>query len=400
MSLHDFVTSRYPDLRRSAFLMCGDWGPAGELARATLARFADECRHGPVEDPDAFVYADLMESLRGRPRRRERVFAAPGTAGSGMGGGDPVRTILLLDALRRLSSRCRAVLVLRRWTGFAVDETADVLGLTDERVARYEAAGLAALGTLLGPAAPPLEELLAGAVAGEPPIAGDVEAVFRRAGALRRRRLRNLVAAGAAVVVLVAAAGYGLTTALVPETVRPASAADGPAPPPDPVLAAVRRAGAPAGLRVVPREPARGDGWRQYTAVDRRSGRPRGLIEVSVYEAPGRLCFPVRADPRACARPETAGGVQHVRYADDRDVDWQVVQVIARRVADGRVVALMATGERGTGSARAGRPPLTALQAATLAADPRLMDAFDPRERCTGADPACPLLAVPLPAGA
>ena len=37
-------------------------------------------------------------------------------------------------------------------------------------------------------------------------------------------------------------------------------------------------------------------------AVDRRGGHPRGLIEVSVYAAPDRFCFPVRADPDAAGR--------------------------------------------------------------------------------------------------
>ncbi len=394
MALHEYVSSRYPDLRRSAFLMCGDWEAADELTRATLARFVAESRRVGVEDPDAFVYADLMDAFRRRPRRRERVFAA-----ADPDGGDPARILLLLDALHRLSSRCRAVLVLRHGIGFSVDETADVLGLGDERVAQYEAAGVAALETLLAPAPARIGEAVREVLAGEPPVADGVEAVFRRAAVIRGRRLRTAIAAAAAVAVLVTAGGYGLTSAIVPATVQRAAAADAPPPPVDPVLAVLRPHGTKAGLRIVPREPARGDGWRQYAAIDRRSGHSRGLIEVSVHAAPGRFCFPVLADPDACARPERSGGVDYVRYADDHDADWQVVQVIARRPADGRVVALMATGERGTGSARAGRPPFTARQAATLAAGPRLMDAFGAREHCAGAHPACPLLKVAVPAG-
>ena len=66
-----------------------------------------------------------------------------------VGAGDPIRTSLVVDALHKLAPRCRAVLVLRHWDGFAVDETADMLGLADERVDAYEAAGLAALDYLL-----------------------------------------------------------------------------------------------------------------------------------------------------------------------------------------------------------------------------------------------------------
>ena len=195
-ALHDFVAGRYPELRRSAFLMCGDWALADELTQSSLAHLVAETQRGGVEDPDAFVYAHLMAAFQHRPARREHVFvAAPeaatrdDTAGDQTAGGDKpaggddtaggemagnnaagddtagdddqaraadepsgedqIRTVLVLDALHRLAPRCRAVLVLRHWTGFAVDETADVLGLPDERVQAYEAAGLAALERLL-----------------------------------------------------------------------------------------------------------------------------------------------------------------------------------------------------------------------------------------------------------
>jgi hypothetical protein len=81
-SLREFVTSRLPQLRRSAFLMCGDWRMATELTRATLARLVADSRRGVVADPDVYAYADLMEACRRRNRRREHVFvASPGAAG-------------------------------------------------------------------------------------------------------------------------------------------------------------------------------------------------------------------------------------------------------------------------------------------------------------------------------
>ena len=61
------------------------------------------------------------------------------------------------------------------------------------------------------------------------------------------------------------------------------------------------------------------------------------------------------------------------------------------------MVAVTATGERGTGDAMAGRPPLTASQTASLASNPGLMAAFGADERCNGPDPACPVLTVPVP---
>lgn len=150
--LHEFLTSRYPSLRRSAFLMGGDWRLADELTVTTLANFVTDRRRGTVVDPDAYVFGDLMAAFQHRPPRREHIFIAPDDLGAPDDedtGTDQVRTLLVLDALHRLSPRCRAVVVLRHWDGFDVEETADLLGLADERVAAYEAAGLAVLDDLL-----------------------------------------------------------------------------------------------------------------------------------------------------------------------------------------------------------------------------------------------------------
>jgi hypothetical protein len=150
-------------------------------------------------------------------------------------------------------------------------------------------------------------------------------------------------------------------------------------------------------LRMVPREPGRGDGWRQYLVLT-ASGRPHGVIEVSAYAAPGGLCFPVLADKSVCARPERASNtIEYVRYTFDRDVDWQVNEVIARRLPDGRTIVVQATGERATGTAAGGRPPLSALLTAKTATDPRLGWAFGSGESCNGPDADCPALKVPVP---
>jgi DNA-directed RNA polymerase specialized sigma24 family protein len=126
--LREFVTSRLPHLRRSAFLMCGDWDLATELTEACLARVVADTRRGAVADPDVYAYADLMEACRRRNRRREHVFvAAAGAEGVA----------------------AESVLVLRHWDGFDVDAVGAMLDLDDERVAAYERAGLAALEQLL-----------------------------------------------------------------------------------------------------------------------------------------------------------------------------------------------------------------------------------------------------------
>jgi hypothetical protein len=245
-----------------------------------------------------------------------------------------------------------------------------------------------------------LGELLEPVFAGEPPLGDAVNEIFRQAEKRRRRRSRAVLTAGAVVVVLVFALGYGLTHVLLPATPnRPAATAPvpGDVPPPDPMMAIFAPVLSPSHLRMVPREPGRGDGWRQYLVLT-ASGRPHGLIEISAYTAPGGLCFPVLADKRVCARPERASNaLEYVRYLFDRDVDWQVNEVITRRLPDGRTIVVQATGERGTGTAAGGRPPMSALLTAKTATDPRLAAAFGARESCNGPDADCPVLKVPVP---
>jgi DNA-directed RNA polymerase specialized sigma24 family protein len=147
-ALHEFVTARYRPLRRSAFLMGGDWGLAEELTRSALAKFVAESARVGVDDPDAYVFAEIMSAFHHRHPKREHVFVATGGEDQSA---DPVRTILVMDALHKLAPRCRAVMILRHWDGFRVDETADILDLADDRVEAYERAGLAALHNLLTP---------------------------------------------------------------------------------------------------------------------------------------------------------------------------------------------------------------------------------------------------------
>jgi DNA-directed RNA polymerase specialized sigma24 family protein len=161
-----YVLERYILLRRAAFLMCGDWTLADQLARTTVARVLADPE---ITEPDLWAYADLMAAFKKPRGRREHVFVAPEPApvvaealvSAGGGGqlqltaapvrvaGDEVHTVLVLDALHGLSPRCRAVLVLRHFCGLAIDETADALDLDDSRVLAFEAEGLGAFAGLL-----------------------------------------------------------------------------------------------------------------------------------------------------------------------------------------------------------------------------------------------------------
>jgi hypothetical protein len=254
----------------------------------------------------------------------------------------------------------------------------------------------------------PLAELLGHVLEGEPALADEVDAVFRRADALRRRRTRLLLIAGATIATTIVLAGYLLTTTLMPARgapkAQPASAATTPSAVPvpsaiaDPVLALIAPMIDGDHLRIVPRPPARGFGWRQYSVLT-ASDQARGTVQVATFARPEDLCFPRRNGKDGCARPDkAAGGVDFLRYGDGTDPDWQVNETIARRTADGRTVAVMATGERQATDPADATPPLTGAEAERLATDPRLLTAFGAKEGCDGpAANACPVFKVPVP---
>lgn len=249
-----------------------------------------------------------------------------------------------------------------------------------------------------------LSDLLQHVLAGEPALGDEVDAVFRQAELIRRRRTRLLLTAGAVIAGAIILVGYLLTTTLLPArgATPAATPSHSPAPMPsamsDPVLRVIAPIIDGQGMRIVPRPPERGLGWRQYSVLG-HDGRLRGVVEVAVYAVPGRLCFPVPGEESDCATAERAAdGVEFVRYDDTDDPDWQVNETIARRTADGRTVAVMAAGERGTGDAAAGRPALTGAQVRQIATDIRLISAFGPHEQCNGpAEGACPVFEVPVP---
>jgi hypothetical protein len=256
----------------------------------------------------------------------------------------------------------------------------------------------------------PLGELLGHVLEGEPALAGEVDEIFRRADALRRRRTRLLLVAGATIAALIVVAGYLLTTTLLPARGASRARPAGPAtlasvvPVPsaiaDPVLALVAPMIDGDHRRIVPRPPARGFGWRQYSVLT-ADGHSHGTVQFAIFARPGGLCLPRRDGKDGCARADRAGGgIDYVPYGDGTDPDWQVNEVIARRTADGRTIAVMATGERDVADPADAAPPLSANQVERLATDERLLGAFGSSEGCDGPSAnACPIFKVPVPDG-
>lgn len=146
----DLVVARSHALRRTAFLMCGDWHQAEDLVQLTFIKlYGAWGRVRREEGLDAYLRKTLMRTCIDEKRRawRRREHSASGALPEVAVPEDasvPDRDALVA-ALRTLSPGQRAVLVLRFWEDQSVEETARLLGCSSGTVKSQTARGLAAL---------------------------------------------------------------------------------------------------------------------------------------------------------------------------------------------------------------------------------------------------------------
>lgn len=155
----EYFRARRDTVRRTAFLLCGDWHRADDHAQSAFVALHRHWRR--IRDRnalDAWMRRTLVRAVvdeSRRPWRRERAVAfsdapEPVTAGDSS---DVVATRhALVDGLRSVPPRQRAVLVLRFLEGLDVAETADALRCSPGTVKSQTAHGLVALRAALGDA--------------------------------------------------------------------------------------------------------------------------------------------------------------------------------------------------------------------------------------------------------
>jgi RNA polymerase sigma-70 factor (sigma-E family) len=147
-----YVEESAARLRRTAYLLCGDWQRAEDELQAALVKLYLSWNRVRVRGAlDAFVRTTLVRGLideHRRPWRRERPHAAlPDRV---MPESLPVEDRLTVrDSLSRVPPRQRAVLVLRFYEDCDVAETARLIGCSEGTVKSQTARGLARLRELL-----------------------------------------------------------------------------------------------------------------------------------------------------------------------------------------------------------------------------------------------------------
>ncbi|MEF9906049.1 SigE family RNA polymerase sigma factor [Streptomyces sp. P9-A2] len=149
----DFAAARAGHLYRSACLLtAGDTYLAEDLVQETLGRvYVHWRRVSRADNPAGYAQTVLTRAFLTHQRRRsstERSAAAfperPSTDD------DPSLRLTLLDALARLPTKDRAVVVLRYWEDRSVQETADAMNVSSAAVRTRSVRALARLRELLG----------------------------------------------------------------------------------------------------------------------------------------------------------------------------------------------------------------------------------------------------------
>lgn len=134
-----FAAASRDRLRRTAYLMCGDWHRAADLTQEALIRVYVawprlERRGGLASYARSAVVSAAIDASRRRSSREVPVTAddqAP--SGQDVAGAVTERSALLL-ALSRLPARQRACVVLRYYEDLSVADVAALLGVSEGTV--------------------------------------------------------------------------------------------------------------------------------------------------------------------------------------------------------------------------------------------------------------------------
>jgi RNA polymerase sigma-70 factor (sigma-E family) len=151
-----YFRARRDTVRRTAYLLCGDWHRADDHTQAAFVALHRHWRR--VRDKaalDAWMRRTLVRAVvdeSRRPWRRERSTGEVVALDRAVAdpGADVATRHVLIDGLRAVPPRQRAVLVLRYLDGLDVAGTAAALGCSEGTVKSQTSHGLVALRAALG----------------------------------------------------------------------------------------------------------------------------------------------------------------------------------------------------------------------------------------------------------
>lgn len=150
----EFATAAVRRLRRTAYLMCGDWHRAEDAAQDALVRVYrrwDKLSHQDGLNTYAHkaVVSVVLDQAK-RPWRREQTTDNLQEQPSSDEHGVVDDRLLVIAALAELPARQRACVVLRHYADLSLEDTAEALGISTGTVKSQASRGLVRLRELLG----------------------------------------------------------------------------------------------------------------------------------------------------------------------------------------------------------------------------------------------------------
>jgi RNA polymerase sigma-70 factor (sigma-E family) len=157
-TLAELASSRLMQLKRHAFLLCGDESQAEDLVQDALVRaFGRPLRAPRPGAAEAYVRVIMVRLFIDGTRRRSRwIRIAPLLHGTEMTADLAEQVInrdVMLTAMNDLSPRQRACVILRYYQDLPVAQVAFELGLAEGTVKRYLSEAMSRLAVRLSPAA-------------------------------------------------------------------------------------------------------------------------------------------------------------------------------------------------------------------------------------------------------
>ncbi len=148
-----YATAAAPRLRDTAFLICHDWHLADDLVQTALTRlYVAWPRVSKADDVDAYARKVLLRSYLDHRRRRSTGEVAslvlPDVSTGAVDDSADLR-LTLIDALATLKPRDRAIVVLRYWEDYSVEQVASLLEIREGVVRTQSMRALAKLRELL-----------------------------------------------------------------------------------------------------------------------------------------------------------------------------------------------------------------------------------------------------------
>lgn len=147
----EFAEAVSPRLRRMAFLLCGDWHTAEDLAQTALAKVFVSWRRIRRQDAaHAYATRTLVNTYLADKRRKRATEVLTGRLPERPAEPPPPELrLVVLDALATLPPGARAVVVLRYWADLSVDQVGAVLGCSPGNVKSQSARALDKLRVVL-----------------------------------------------------------------------------------------------------------------------------------------------------------------------------------------------------------------------------------------------------------